>query len=175
MSDIKRGLTLSDEEKTQLKKRFGQLKTRSTGYIRNRIRAILMIGEEKKKQKEVAEKCKIGIRALNHWISRYKTEGLKGLTDKPRPGKVSKLTEEQREELKEIIGAGPIASGYDSGIWTCSIVSDVIYKKFNVKYSISQVSRILHKIGFSYQVPKKNSQEQIQKSKKSGWKKNYRK
>jgi len=95
---------------------MGQLKTRNTGYLRKRIKAVLMIGEEKKKQKEVAEKCKIGIRALNHWLSRYRAEGLKGLIDKPRPGKVSKITKEQKDVLKRIIEDGPIASGYDSGI-----------------------------------------------------------
>ncbi len=171
----KKGLFLSEKEKKLLKKRFSQLKTRSTGYLRNRIRAILMIGEEKKKQKEVAKKCKVGIRALNHWLTRYRLEGLKGLKDKPRPGKASKITKEQKEELKKIIADGPIASGYDSGIWTCRMVSDIISKKFKVNYSLCQISRILHKLGFSYQTPKKNSQGQILENKKNGWRRSYQK
>jgi len=175
MEKRKNGLTLNEEEIKALKKRFSQLKTRKNGYIRNRIRAILMIGEEKKKQREVTKKCKIGTNALNRWIRNYKAAGLKGLIDKPRPGKKSKLTKEQKEELKKIIEAGPVASGYDSGIWTCTIVSNVMYKKFNVKYSISHVSRILHSLNFSYQNPKKNYPEPTQKNKKTGWRINYRK
>ena len=115
----------------------------------------MLVGAEGKRHKEVAEICKVKIRAICRWLARYKEAGLAGLKDRERPGTPKKLTDEQLEELRQIIEAGPVASGLDTGIWSCPIVSYIVKKKFDVEYSLSQISRILHKLGFTYQSPKK--------------------
>lgn len=52
---------------------------------------------------------------------------------------------------------GPCASGYETGIWTGPLVANLVKREFNVEYSVTQVRRILHELGFSVQYPKKLS------------------
>ena len=175
MKNVKKGFKLTEEEIEKLRKKETQLKKRITSHIKNRIRAILLVGAEGKRHKEVAQICKVKVRAIGHWLARYREEGVAGLKDRERPGTPKKLTNEQLEELRKIIEAGPAASGLDTGIWSCLIISDIVKKKFDIEYSLSQISRILHKLGFTYQSPKKNSLVQTQNYKKNGWIKNCRK
>ncbi len=54
-------------------------------------------------------------RQMSRWWGRYKESGLEGLlTDKPRPGKTSKLTEEAYEGLEVEMRSGRIATLRDT-------------------------------------------------------------
>ncbi len=85
---------------------------------------------------------------------------MKALAPKPHPGTPSKLTDEEKQELKQILLGGPIAAGYRTDLWTCARVAEVVRKKFRVKYHPGHLSRILHDLGFSPQKPRQVAREQ---------------
>jgi putative transposase len=59
-----------------------------------------------------------------------------------------------REWLGEALEQGPAAHGWvEDQRWTLSRIAVLIARRFHVKFSIAQVSRILHQMGFSVQVP----------------------
>jgi hypothetical protein len=57
--------------------------------------------------------------------------------------------------LKDILDSGPVAYGFNSGVWTCPMVARVIDEEFSLSYHPAHVSRILHGLDFSVQRPRK--------------------
>jgi len=55
---------------------------------------------------------------------------------------------------------GPAAHGWtDDQVWTAARVRTLIGRKFHVSYSISGVTRLLHRMGFSVQMPARPASE----------------
>jgi len=65
------------------------------------------------------------------------------------------LTDAQRAELTGIVEAGPLAAGYQSGVWTGPMIGDLIQQRFDVRYHNHHIPRLLHQLGFSVQRPRK--------------------
>ena len=103
----------------------------------------------------VAQRLKIERSVINKWMRWYATAGVEGLLTKSRSGAPSKLTDDQRGELTAAVKSGPNAAGYESGMWTAPMVADLIEKRFGVTYHHDYVARLLHKLGFSVQRPRK--------------------
>ncbi|QEF94381.1 MULTISPECIES: IS630 family transposase [Methanothermobacter] len=79
------------------------------------------------------------------WLKRWNSKGYEGLIPEFGGGRPSKLTEDEKEELKEML------KRKDS--WTTKEVQDLIEDKFGVNYSSWQVRRILKSFGMKYAKP----------------------
>lgn len=117
-----------------------------------RIRAIILLGVVGKKKTEVAEICEIGLTTVYLWQRKYKKGGVEALKDNYKPKKCS-LSVEAQQTLSEIVMAGPEAAGLDTGTWTAALVGDVIKERFGTVYSVSAVTKLLHRLNFSAQIP----------------------
>lgn len=93
--------------------------------------------------------------SINRWLQWYEADGLNGLRNTKAPGPPRKLSEEQRQQLTILIEAGPIAAGYQSGVWTGPMVGDLIEQRYGVSYHKHNVPKLLHELGFSLQRPRK--------------------
>ncbi len=116
--------------------------------------------QARKSLAEVAELVGVSLSSVKCWRRAWNNGGVKALAPKPHPGTPSKLTDVQKQELVEILLAGPMAAGYWTDLWTCARVAEVVRKKFRVKYHPGHVSRILHDLGFSPQKPRQVAREQ---------------
>lgn len=104
---------------------------------------------------ETAEKLKTSRSCVNKWMRWYVTSGAEGLLTRDRPGAPSKLTTEQLRELAGMIDAGPVAAGLESGVWTGPMIGHLIQQRFNVRYHFEYVPRLLKRIRYSVQRPRK--------------------
>jgi len=104
---------------------------------------------------ELAEEMGVSRGSVNRWLQWYESAGVEGLVTGKAPGPSSKLTDKQREELTNLIEAGPLAAGYQSGVWTGPMIGDLIEQQFGVRYHNHHVPRLLHQLGFSVQRPRK--------------------
>jgi transposase len=93
--------------------------------------------------------------SVNRWLQWYEAMGVEGLLTGTPPGPSPKLSEAQRDELTAIVEAGPLAAGFQSGVWTGPMVGDLIERRFGVRYHKHNVPRLLHELGFSMQRPRK--------------------
>jgi transposase len=93
--------------------------------------------------------------SVNRWLQWYEADHVQGLRTRSAPGATPRLTESQRTALTEIIESGPIAAGYQSGVWTGPMIGDLIEQRFGVRYHNHHVPRLLHQLGFSVQRPRK--------------------
>src|SRR5687767_4035560 len=105
------------------------------------------------KQSEIAEALGVSEGAVSQWMKRLREEGVEGLRHKPPPGAPSRLSEQQRARLPELLAQGAQAHGFRGEVWTCERVAAVIGKEFGVSYHPAHVSRVVRALGLSLQKP----------------------
>jgi hypothetical protein len=87
---------------------------------------------------ELAEEAGVTRGSVNRWLQWYEALGVDGLlTGVPRCA-APRLTESQRTELTVVVEAGPLAAGYQSGVWTGPMIGDLIEQR--VRRALSQPS-----------------------------------
>ncbi|MEK7753013.1 MAG: IS630 family transposase [Acidobacteriota bacterium] len=104
---------------------------------------------------KIAKSLHVARSTVNKWLGWYRGGGVEGLLTKPRPGAPKKLSAEMRASLTALIELGPIAAGYESGVWSGPMIGDLIYKRFCIRLHNHSVPRLLSKMGFSVQKPRK--------------------
>lgn len=93
--------------------------------------------------------------SVNRWLQWYEADGVAGLRTGKPTGVPPKLNDAQRQKLIGWVEGGPLAAGYQSGVWTGPMIGDMIEKQFGVRYHKHHVPRLLHELGFSLQRPRK--------------------
>lgn len=163
------GLRLSRSQETELKERYQRAKVRKDLTMCLRIQGLLLV-HRGNTERTAAEIIGVGRRTLQDWIRRYRDRGVAGLTKGPYRGGKSRLTQEQKTELAEIIAAGPEKSGFDSGVWIAPMVVKLVKDRYGVSYSSSQMGRILRRLRFSMQYPTKKPSKAEKKAEQQ-WRK----
>jgi transposase len=115
-----------------------------------RLYAIYQI-KQGKKAEELEDLYGVCYKSIYNWVHRYNKEGLKGLQDKPRSGRPSKLSLEQKEELSQIFSVSPESVGYPTATWTGPLVADYILQRFGIAYKKAQTYNLLRDMGFTFQ------------------------
>jgi len=122
------------------------------------IQALLWIGSEECdfSFEEMAGYLNVTAKTLYNWFKGFVTGGFDWLLRKWFKGRgaSSKLNNRQKDELYEMIEAGPEKNGFDSGIWNSAMIMELILVKFGVKYNPRYLSRLLKNMGLSYQKAK---------------------
>ena len=122
---------------------------------------------------EVARLIGCSTGSVDRWKKALKRHGPDGLAAKPHPGPKPKLSDAQKRRLVTLLQKGAVAAGYDSDLWTCRRVRDLIAKTEGVWYDLNHVGRILHSLGLSVQKPEARARERdeaaIQRWRKKDW------
>lgn len=108
---------------------------------------------------EIAQLLDVSPSSVKRWKKAFQHQGPAGLAAKPHPGPRAKLSEDQQEQLCDLLVDGARASGYDTDLWTCRRVVALIEQHFGVLYHFNHVGRLLHALGFSPQQPLRRARE----------------
>lgn len=105
--------------------------------------------------KEISTLTGVPMGTVVNYVSAYKKGGIEGLIPGKAHGKSRKLTPEQEDELKEtIINQNPVDVGFPANWnWTAAIISEYVYRKYGVKYSIKGMTIVLKRLNLSYTRP----------------------
>jgi len=86
--------------------------------------------------------------------------GRAALASKGAGGARCKLTAGQVRELKGVLEAGSAASGWDEDqCWTLARIADLVKRRFRVEYTLAGMDLLLHRIGWSVQIPARRAAE----------------
>lgn len=110
--------------------------------------------------REVAERVGCAPASVSRWNQSHQRAGTEGLKSKPQSGSKPRLSDEQLDQLRRYLEQGARAHGWKTELWTLSRIAKLLEDKFGVRYHISHVHRILHKLGFSAQKPERRARQQ---------------
>jgi transposase len=80
--------------------------------------------------------------------------GLRALRARPAPGRPRRLTPGQEQQVfRWINGKDPRQYGLDFGLWTRSVVADLIARKFGITLGLTAVGELLAKLNLTPQKP----------------------
>lgn len=108
---------------------------------------------------EVARRLRVSRMSANRWRRALAAGGREALASKGAGGARCKLTEAQVAELEAVLEAGPLAWGYEDQCWTLARIADQVRRRFGVEYTLAGVHVLLHRLGWSVQVPARRAAE----------------
>ena len=80
--------------------------------------------------------------------------GLRALRSRPAPGRPRSLTPRQEQQVfRWINGKDPRQYGLDFGLWTRSVVAELIERKFGIRLGLTAVGELLAKLNLTPQKP----------------------
>lgn len=95
------------------------------------------------------------------WLNRFDELGYDGLETQKAPGAPRIITKEMDEWLKEVIlESTPEDFGYDTHLWTCPILAELLLCRYGVRVTSEIVNHHLRKMNLTYQKPSYVSAEQ---------------
>ena len=110
--------------------------------------------------REVARRFRVSRMSANRWRRALAAGGRAALASKGAGGAKCRLTRAELRELETVLDAGPAASGQDEDqCWTLARITEVIRSRFRVDYTLAGADLLLHRIGWSVQVPARQAAE----------------
>jgi transposase len=124
-------------------------------------------------QSEIARQLRVGRQSVARWVQQYRAQGKSALRKAGRAGRMPRLSDKQRQRLEKLLVAGPERIGYETPLWSCPRVADLIEREFQVRYHEGHVWKILVSLGWSPQRPegraRERKEEQVRQWKKKVW------
>lgn len=109
---------------------------------------------------EVAKRFRVSRMSANRWRRALAAGGRSGLVSKGAGGAKCKLSPARLRELETLLDAGPAVHGWDEDqCWTLARITEVVQARFGVDYTLAGMDLLLHRIGWSVQVPARRAAE----------------
>jgi transposase len=113
---------------------------------------------------QVATRLRVTPKSARSWRRAWQNGGTAALASTGPGGARCRLDAEQITQLEAALDAGPAAHGWiEDQRWTLARVAMLIKELFGVGYTLKGVSVLLHRIGFSPQVPVHRAAERDEK------------
>src|SRR5688500_2671798 len=129
--------------------------------------------EEGATDREVAERFRVTRMSANRWRRALAAGGRPALASKGPGGARCRLSPAQLAELQALLDAGPAAWGWADQCWTLPRIAAVVRTRFGVDYTLPGPDLLLHRMGWSVQVPARRAaerdEEQIAAWRQESW------
>lgn len=130
----------------------------------------LILSYEGVATQEISEKLKISRTTVISYINKWNDFGIDSIFETRGKNKKSIITYEIALDVTLTLRDKlPDQDGYSANKWSCNLVSDYIYKKYNIKYSKTSVYNLIKNLGFEakwgnyHLVNKKKNKEYLAK------------
>lgn len=104
--------------------------------------------QEIKPPSEVARRLRVSVKSASHWHQLWRAGGRESLASRAACPRAA-----WRNWLRTSMRALAAHGWVEDQVWTASRVATLIGRKFHVSYSVSGATRLIHRLGFSPQVP----------------------
>ena len=109
--------------------------------------------------REVARRFRVSRMSANRWRRALAAGGRAALASRGAGGAQCKLTPAQLGELEAVLDTGPAVCGYADQCWTLARIAGQVWRRFGVEYTLAGMDVLLHRIGWSVQVPARRAAE----------------
>jgi transposase len=107
---------------------------------------------------EIARRLRVSVRSVQRWRKAWSAGGEPALRSKG-PASLPLLSEEQFGVLERELAKGPLAHGWPDQVWTLPRIKTLIGRRFHISYTAKGVQVMLHRHGWSWQVPARRAVE----------------
>jgi transposase len=118
---------------------------------KRRLEAVRLSLKNDLQQTEVARRLHVSRQTLSRWLKEFRAGGKTALKKADRAGRKPELTEEDRIRLADLLRNAPEQLGYETSVWTCASVAELIAEQFGIEYHPGHVWKILDQLGWSRQ------------------------
>jgi putative transposase len=108
---------------------------------------------------QVAQRLRVSTKSAYQWRRRWRAGGDTALASKGPGGATCRLNTDQLERLRTELARGPAAHGWADQRWTLARIARLIGRLFHVRYTLRGTSYLLHRNGFTVQVPARRAAE----------------
>ncbi len=91
---------------------------------------------------------------VQRWIHRFNQQGLAGLQEGERPGRPSRLTAPQWEDLERVLRRSPRQQGYGQNLWDGKLLAHHLQEHFALILGVRQCQRIFRQLDFRRRKPR---------------------
>lgn len=110
-------------------------------------------------QAQIARRFQVSRPTAHRWYQAWRRQGRAGLRGAGRAGRKPRLSWQNLRRLEAALLQGPTVWGFRTHLWTLERMAEVVWKTCQVRYSLSQVWRVLRQLGWSRQRPDRRARE----------------
>jgi transposase len=113
---------------------------------------------------QVAGRLRVSTKSAYQWRRRWRCGGDAALASKGPGGATCRLNQAQLDRLRGELARGPAEHGWADQRWTLARIALLIGRLFHVRYTLRGTSYLLHRIGFTVQVPARRAAERNERA-----------
>ena len=119
----------------------------------HRLHAILLVAQGMS-SRQAAQFLGDSPRTVAYWVQRFETEGLAGLADADRPGRLPRLDQNQIYQIEQALRKSPLEVGLSVNLWDGKALSAYIKQEFAIQLGVRQCQRLFRQLGFRLRKPR---------------------
>ena len=119
----------------------------------HRLHGVLLVAEGMRCP-EVARLLGDSPRTVEYWVQRFEDKGLAGLVEGDRPGRTTRLTPEQLEQIERVLRRTPREVDLGVTLWDGKTLSAWIEREHGVELGVRQCQRLFRQFGFRLRKPR---------------------
>jgi putative transposase len=135
-------LTVSRRKLVELYKR------ESNAKVKERLLLVIRVIDDGELPAHVAKGLHRSKPWASYWLQRYNREGIKGLRNKPKSGRIPQIPLEVSMRIRKTLMESRQG-------WTTKQVNELIVRESGIHHHYTHVYRLLHKWGFKQKVPRR--------------------
>ena len=108
----------------------------------------IRLWERGESQAAIARQLKVVHQTVARWVQQGRTQG-KASLKAGRAGRKPRLSAKDRQRLEKLLLRGPESLGYETPLWTCPRVAQLIEQEFGVRSHPGHVWKMLISLGWS--------------------------
>lgn len=115
----------------------------------------------------VAKQLRVSLRSVRRWRRAWQDGGPSALHSRGSAARPT-LSEDLVAVLEAELSKGPVAHGWPNQTWTLERIKTLIGRRFHKSMTLSATAQMLHRHGFSHQVPARRAVERDEEM-VTGW------
>jgi transposase len=145
-------LTISDKE-NMIMALQDEIRRNDASRYDHRLHGVLLVAQGMTCPR-VAQLLGDSHHTVVNWVQRFEVDGLAGLTEGQRPGRPSRLSDEQLAKVEAALRASPENFGLTTHLWDGPTLSQFLEQELEVRLKVRQCQRLFRQLGFRLRKPR---------------------
>ena len=130
-----------------------EIRRNSEARYDHRLHAVLLVAQGMS-CRQTAVALGDAPRSVEYWVHRFDQDGFGGLSEGDRPGRPSRLSKAEREQVEEALRKSPSDFGLSAQLWDGPLLSAYLKEHLGVTLRVRQCQRLFRQFGFRLRKPR---------------------